>query len=104
MKTERIPRKARALAALAVIASLFALGTPDTGAEAKTIKLRSHDHRSHDNWKLSCATARHMVQEKGYYPVKVKSCVSTVYSFRAMRKGRTYIFYVHSRTGFVWRG
>jgi hypothetical protein len=45
-----------------------------------------------------------MVLEKGYYPVKVKSCVSTVYSFRAVRDGRTYIFYVHSRTGFVWQG
>ena len=92
------------LAALAVIVSLFALMAPDTGAQAKTIKLRIHDHRSHDNWKLSCATARHMVLEKGYYPVKVKSCVSTVYSFRAVRNGRTYIFYVHSRTGFVWQG
>lgn len=91
-------------AIFAVIASLFALGVPSTGAEAKTIKLRIHEHHRHDNWKLSCDTARHMVLEKGYYPVKVKSCVATVYSFRAVRNGRTYIFYVHSRTGFVWRG
>lgn len=94
----------KTVAALAVLASLFALGTPDTGAEAKTIKFRAHNDRSHDNWKLSCATARHMVRERGYNPVRVKSCVATVYSFRATRNGRTYIFYVHSRTGSVWRG
>lgn len=87
------------LAALAVIASLVALAAPDSGAEAKTIK-----YRQHDNWKLSCNTARHMVRERGYSPVRVKSCIATVYSFYAMKNGRTYIFYVHSRTGFVWRG
>jgi hypothetical protein len=94
----------KTVAALAVIASLFALMAPDTGAEAKKIKLRIHEHRSHDNWKLSCNTARHMVLEKGYYPVKAKNCGATVYSFRAVRKGRVYIVYVHSRTGFVWLG
>jgi hypothetical protein len=91
------------LAALAVIASLFALSVPDTGAEAKTIKLRVKD-RHNDNWKLSCNTARHMVRERGYNPVRVKSCLSNVYSFFAVRNGRTYIFYVDSRTGFVRRG
>lgn len=91
------------LATLAVIASLFALGAPDTGAEAKTVKYRVKD-RHHDNWKLSCNTARHMVRERGYSAVKVKSCNATVYSFYAVRNGRTYVFYVHSRTGFVWRG
>ena len=91
-------------AILAIIACLFALGVPSTGAEAKTIKLHIHEHRSHDNWKLSCDTARHMVLEMGYYPVRPKNCGATVYSFRATRNGRTYIFYVHSRTGFVWRG
>ena len=92
------------LAAFAVLASLFALAAPGAGVEAKTIKLRTHEHRSHDNWKLSCNTARHMVLERGYYPVRPKNCGATVYSFRAVRNGRTYIVYVHSRTGFVWRG
>jgi hypothetical protein len=94
----------KTVAALSVIACLFASAVPDTGAEAKRIKLRIHENRSHDNWKLSCATARHMVLEKGYYPVKAKNCGATVYSFRAVRNGRVYIFYVHSRTGFVWPG
>lgn len=93
----------KTLAAFTVIAALFALVTPDIGAEARTAKFRVKD-RHHDNWKLSCNTARHMVRERGFNPVKVKSCTSTVYSFYAMRKGRTYIFYVHSRTGSLWQG
>ncbi|QIG48529.1 hypothetical protein G5V57_12820 [Nordella sp. HKS 07] len=90
----------KTLAALAVTASLFALAVPDTGAEANTTKLRV---KNHDNYKISCNTARHMVREQGYNPVRVKSCTSTVFSFYAQRNGRTYVFYVHSRTGFVWR-
>jgi hypothetical protein len=89
------------LAALAVIASLFALATPDTGAEAK-VKFRIKDR--HNDYKISCNTARHKVREMGFKTVKVKSCISTVYSFYAVRKGRTYIFHVHSRTGDVWQG
>jgi hypothetical protein len=91
------------ITALAIIASLFALGSSDPAAEAKSVKFRIKDHH-HDNWKLSCNTARHMVQEQGYYPVKAKSCGPTVYSFYATRKGRTYIFRVDSRTGFITRG
>ena len=93
------------LCALALIATLFALVTPDAGAEAK-IKFRFHDNHHHhnDNWKISCNTARHMIQERGYKPVRIKSCISTVYSFYAVRKGRTYIFRVDSRTGFITPG
>jgi hypothetical protein len=87
---------------LAVIASLFALLTSDPGVAGK-IKFRIHDHH-HDNWKISCNTARHMVRERGYNPVKIKSCISTVYSFYAVRNGRTYVFYVDSRTGFLRQG
>lgn len=94
----------KTLAALAVTASLFILSAPgmNTDAEANTTKLRVKNH--HDNYKISCNTARHMVRERGYSPVRVKSCVSTVFSFYAQRNGRTYVYYVHSRTGFVWRG
>jgi hypothetical protein len=92
----------KTLAALAVIASLFALLVPDTGAEAK-VKFRIKGH-GNDNYKISCNTARHKVREMGFKTVKVKSCVSTIYSFYALRNGRTHIFYVHSRTGSVWRG
>jgi hypothetical protein len=90
--------------ALAIIASLFALTAADPAAEAKTVRIRIHDHNHHDHWKLSCNTARHMVQEQGYYPVREKSCGPIVYSFYAVRKGRTYIFRVDSRTGFITRG
>ena len=84
---------------LAVIASLFALAMPHAGAEAKRLKIRTHD-----NWKLSCNTARHMVRERGYTSVTVKSCLSTVFSFRALRNGRKVIVYVHSRRGDLWQG
>jgi invasion protein IalB len=89
------------LAAFAAIAALFALAAPDTSAEAK-VKFRIKDR--HDHWKLSCNTARHKVREMGFKTVKIKSCISTIYSFYAVRNGRTHIFYVHSRTGFIWRG
>lgn len=91
------------LAALAVIAPLFALAAPHMGAEAKTEKFRIKE-RHHDNWKISCNTARHKVREMGFKTVRIKSCISTVYSFYALRNGRTYIFYVHSRTGSIWQG
>lgn len=86
------------LTSLTVIASLLlALGGTGTDAEAK-VKFRVKD-----NWRLSCNTARHMVRERGYSPVRIKSCVTPVYSFYAMRKGRTFIFRVDPRTGFLWR-
>lgn len=89
-------------AALAFIASLFALTASGTGAEAKQFKFRFNN--GFDNDRISCNTARHMVRERGYNPVKVKSCISNVYSFYAVRKGRVFIFYVDSRTGFITRG
>lgn len=94
----------KTLVALAVMASLFTLSAPGAvgDAEAKTIKLRVKDRT--DNYKISCNTARHMVRERGFNPVRVKSCVATVFSFYAERNGRTYVYYVHSRTGFVWQG
>jgi hypothetical protein len=92
----------RKLCQIAVIASLFTLVTADPSAAGK-VKFRIHDHHK-DNWKISCNTARHMVRERGYNPVKIKSCISTVYSFYAVRNGRTYVFYVDSRTGFLRPG
>lgn len=85
------------MAALPLIASLLMLGWTGTAAEAKA------KYRIKDNWRLSCNTARHMVRERGYSPVRIKSCVTPVYSFYAVRKGRTYIFRVDPRTGFLWR-
>ncbi len=97
------------LTGLAVIAALFALGAAQTGAEAKTVKLRVKEHHHNnsdhrDNYKISCNTARHMVEDRGFRAVKVKSCVATVFSFWAKRDGHTYVVYVHSRNGFVWLG
>lgn len=89
-------------AALAIIAALFALGA-ESGAEAKQIKFRFKD-RHFDNDRISCNTARHKVRELGFKTVKVKSCLSNVYSFFAVRNGRIYIYYVDSRTGFIRRG
>ena len=95
-------------AEFALFASVFAFLASDMSAEANT-KYRIHDHHHmhdhhHDTWKISCNTARHMIQERGYKPVTVKSCISTVYSFFAVRGSRTYIFRVDSRTGFISRG
>ena len=90
------------LSALAVIACLFTLVAPDSGTQAM-VKLRIHSHHN-DSAKISCNTARHMVREQGYNPVKIKSCISTVYSFYAVRNGRTYIFHVDSRRRSIWRG
>jgi hypothetical protein len=87
----------KTIAALTAIAALLAFGGTSTDAEAKV------KYRVKDNWRLSCNTARHKVREKGYSPVRIKSCVTPVYSFYAVRKGRTYIFRVDPRTGFLWR-
>lgn len=92
------------LSALALMAALVALATPDMAAEAKS-KIRIHDQndRHHGDDKISCNTARHMVRERGFKTVKVKSCISNVYSFYAVRKGRTYIFYVDAFTRALWQ-
>src|ERR1700752_1974340 len=92
------------LSALAVIASLFALASPDMGAEAKMkFRVNDRDNRHQGDDKISCNTARHMVRERGFKTVKVKSCISNVYSFYAMRNGKTYIFYVDAFTRSLWR-
>ena len=90
------------LAALAVIASLFTLAVPDMGADAK-VRFRIRDHH-HDNDRISCNTARHMVKERGYKVVKIKSCITPVYQFWVVRKGRSFIVYVDPRTRSLWQG
>ena len=90
------------LLAFTVIASLFTLAVPDTGAEAK-VKIRIRD-RHHDNDRISCNTAKHMVRERGYKLVKTKSCITPVYQFWVVRKGRTFIVYVDPRTRSLWQG
>ena len=87
----------KTITALAVMTSLLAVGGMPSDAEAG-----KNRYRVKTNWKLSCNTARHMVRERGYSPVRIKSCVTPVYSFYAVRKGHTYIFRVDPRSGFVW--
>ena len=89
------------LAALAVMASVFALAAPDVGEAAK-FKLRIKD-RDRGNDRISCNTARHMVRERGYAKVKIKSCVTPVYSFFGVKKGRLSVVRVDPETRSVWR-
>jgi hypothetical protein len=89
------------LAALAVMASVFALAAPGTDVEAKKFKLRIKDRS--DNDRISCNTARHMVRERGYAKVKVKSCVTPVYSFFGRKNGSLYVVRVDPQTRSVWR-
>ena len=93
------------LSAFALMAALVALAVPDMAADAKTkIRIHEHNSRHHGDDKISCNTARHMVRERGFKTVKVKSCISNVYSFYAVRNGHTYIFYVDAFTRSLWQG
>jgi hypothetical protein len=85
--------KTTAALALAMIAS-----HADPSAVQGNIKLVRND-----NYKISCNTARHMVRERGYANVKVKSCITHVYQFFGVRNGRRYIVRVDSVTRFVWQ-
>ncbi len=87
----------KTVAAFTAIAVVLAFGGIPTDAEAGKVKFRVKD-----NWRISCNTARHMVRERGYSPVRIKSCVTPVYSFYAVKKGRTYIFRVDPRTRSIW--
>jgi hypothetical protein len=63
--------KTAAAYALAMIAShsdLTALRGDADGSNVEFVK--------NDNYKISCNTARHMVRERGYANVKVKSCIT----------------------------
>ena len=88
------------LVALVVMAFAFALAAPDAGDAAK-VKLRIKDRS--DNDRISCNTARHMVRERGYAKVKIKSCVTPVYSFFGVKNGRLYVVRVDPKTRSVWR-
>lgn len=84
--------------ALAVIASHSAL-TPFAGdADGSNIKLVRND-----DYKISCNTARHMVRERGYANVKVKSCITPIYQFFGVKNGRQYIIRVDPNTRSLWQ-
>lgn len=53
--------------------------------------------------RLSCGEARRIVRANGYRNVGVRDCDGRTYSFIGTRNGRSFIVYVNSRNGRVWR-
>lgn len=53
--------------------------------------------------RLSCREARSMVRANGYRNVSVRDCDGGTYVFHAKRNGRTFLVYVNSRNGRMWR-
>ena len=90
--------KTAAAFALAMIASHFGLIGLHGDADGSNITLVKND-----NYKISCNTARHMVRERGYANVKVKSCITRAYQFFGARNGRQYIIRVDPVTRFLWQ-
>lgn len=54
--------------------------------------------------RLSCDRARKLVRNSGYYNVRVRECDGRTYTFTGKRKGKTYVLYLNSRNGNIWRG
>jgi hypothetical protein len=53
--------------------------------------------------RLSCNEARREVRRSGYRRVNAVECRGRTYTFRATRNDRSYVVYVDSRNGDVWR-
>ena len=51
------------------------------------------------NGRMSCATARNVVDRNGYNNVRANECRGDIYSFTASRKGARYIVKVNARNG-----
>ncbi len=90
--------KTAAAFALAMIASHFSPTVFEGDADESKIKLVRND-----SYKISCNTARHMVRERGYANVKVKSCITKPYQFFGVKNGRQYIVRVDPNTRFLWQ-
>jgi hypothetical protein len=90
--------KTAAAFALAMIASHSGLSALQGDADGGNIRLVGND-----SYKISCNTARHMVRERGYANVKVKSCVTKPYQFFGVKNGRRYIVRVDPVTRFLWQ-
>ncbi len=54
--------------------------------------------------RISCGEARSILRDRGYHRIRTRECSGRTYSFRANRNGRTFVMYVNSRNGNVWRG
>jgi hypothetical protein len=84
--------------AIAMIASDFAPGLFEGDADGGKITLVRGD-----NYRISCNTARHMVRERGYANVKVKSCITPIYQYFGTKNGRQYIVRVDPETRSLWQ-
>jgi hypothetical protein len=50
-------------------------------------------------YRVTCAEARDIVEDRGYSRVKTLSCGGVNYKFRALREGKAYVIRVSRRTG-----
>ena len=90
--------KIAAAFALAMIAAHFGTTFLEGDADGSKITLVKND-----DYKISCNTARHMVRERGYANVRVKSCITPVYQFFGVKNGRQYIVRVDPNTRSLWQ-
>lgn len=61
------------------------------------------DYIAVDPVRLSCGEARRIVRANGFRNVGARDCNGRTYSFVGTRNGRSFIVYVNSRNGRVWR-
>lgn len=60
-----------------------------------------YKRRPYGGYRISCNSARRMLQRNGYHDVAARDCGGSVYNFIARRNGHTYKVAVSSRTGQV---
>lgn len=53
--------------------------------------------------RLSCGEARRIVRANGFRNVSARDCDGRTYSFIGIRNGRSFVIYVNSRNGRMWR-
>ena len=90
--------KTAAVFALAMMAAHVDPTVPESDAPRGRIELVRDG-----SYKISCNTARHMVRERGYANVKIKSCVTRPYQFFGMKNGRQYVVRVDPITRSLWQ-
>jgi len=58
---------------------------------------------SYRDSRLSCNEAAQIVRDSGYNRVRPRECDGRVYTFRGRHNGNSYVIYVNSRNGRMWR-
>lgn len=76
-------------------------------------RFRGRDYRNYRDYdddyvavrpgRLSCREARRIVRDNGFRNVSARDCDGRTYSFVGSRNGRSFIIYVNSRNGRMWR-